>query len=89
MWNWLERLFGKADRSAPADIEYDPVYGLPKRAVEQWLEHNPQLRQEYEIKGWLARNPPLHAEQEAAKRQRSARLPSPALREREDDQQET
>jgi hypothetical protein len=30
------------------DGEYEPVYGLPKRSVEEWLARNPQLRERYE-----------------------------------------
>lgn len=29
--------------------EYDPVYGLPRRSLEEWLARNPQLREEYEV----------------------------------------
>jgi hypothetical protein len=54
----LWRLFRIAAESAESHEEYDPVYGLPKRAVEEWLARNPQLREEYEVREWLARNPP-------------------------------
>jgi hypothetical protein len=60
---------GPADQPEPTPTEYDPVYGLPRRAVEEWLARNPRLRQEYEVEEWLNRNPPLRAEYEAARRQ--------------------
>jgi hypothetical protein len=47
----LERLwrrFGKNGRSTSPDGEYEPVYGLPRHEVEQWLERNPHLREKYE-----------------------------------------
>ena len=37
MLNWVRRLFGMAAESASSDAEFDPVYGLPRRAVEEWL----------------------------------------------------
>jgi hypothetical protein len=35
-------------RRGVPDVEYDPVYGLPRRSVEEWLARNPRLRKEYE-----------------------------------------
>jgi hypothetical protein len=69
----LWKLFGMADESGP-DGEYDPVYGLPRRAVEEWLAHNPRFREQYEVNEWLARNPPLRAEYEAEVRQSMSAL---------------
>ena len=74
MWNWLAKLFGKQDGPASPPVEYDPVYGLPRRAVEEWLARNPQLREEYKVREWLARNPPLNEDYEAALRRRIAAL---------------
>ncbi len=48
MLRWLVKCFG-FDKDGPAQRpEYDPVYGLPRRAVEEWLARNPRLREEYE-----------------------------------------
>ena len=69
MLKQLARLFGLTPESASTDTEFDPVYGLPKRAIEEWLERNPRLREEYEVMAWLARNPPLGEEFETAVRQ--------------------
>ncbi|MDB5310451.1 MAG: Lactate 2-monooxygenase [Gemmataceae bacterium] len=44
----LSRLLGTAGPDPPGDVDYDPVYGLPRHAVEEWLARNPQLREEYE-----------------------------------------
>jgi hypothetical protein len=46
MLKWFGRLLGLADQPSPADTEYDPVYGLPLRAVDEWLARNPRLRQQ-------------------------------------------
>ena len=48
MLNWLGRLFGKAGESTSSATEYDPIYGLPRQSVEQWLAHNPGLREAYD-----------------------------------------
>src|SRR4051794_2848536 len=32
----LLRLFGRADESVSPAVEYEPVYGLSRRAVEEW-----------------------------------------------------
>jgi hypothetical protein len=72
MLQYLRRLLGLGGESPPWPNEYEPVYGLPRQAVEEWLARNPRLREEYEVEAWLARNPPLRAEYEAAVRQRKA-----------------
>jgi hypothetical protein len=72
MLRWLWRLFGWAAESSSPTVEYDPVYGFPRRAVEEWLARNPQLREEYEVQVWLVRNPPLRKEYEAARQQLAA-----------------
>jgi hypothetical protein len=46
VWKQLGRLLGLADQPSPADTEYDPVYGLPLRAVDEWLARNPRLREQ-------------------------------------------
>jgi hypothetical protein len=30
--------------------ESDPIYGYPKRSIDDWLSHNPVLKKEYEAK---------------------------------------
>jgi hypothetical protein len=44
----FEGFLGTAPASTPAEAEFDPVYGLPWRAVREWLDRNPQLMEEYE-----------------------------------------
>jgi hypothetical protein len=44
----LCKLLGISVDPASLHTEYEPVYGLPKRAVEEWLARNPQLNEEYE-----------------------------------------
>ena len=48
MWQRLRRPFGTAAESPSLDGEYDPIYGLPWRAVEEWLARNPGLKEKYE-----------------------------------------
>ncbi len=38
------RLLGLGDQVPPAEAQYDPVYGLPQRAIDEWLARNPRLR---------------------------------------------
>jgi hypothetical protein len=45
----LWRLFGIATDSEPPRAHYDPIYGLPRRAVEEWLARNPRLRDQYKV----------------------------------------
>lgn len=47
MFKSLRRLFG-IERGSPVNGQYDPIYGLPRRAVDEWLKHNPVLKQEYD-----------------------------------------
>ena len=54
--------------AADMQAEFDPVYGLSKRAVEEWLARNPRLWPQYATALWLVRNPPLRTEYEAARR---------------------
>jgi hypothetical protein len=65
---WASPGTGAASTSS-AD-EFDPVYGLPRRAVDEWLARNPQLQREYTMEEWLARNPPLRQEVDEAQRRR-------------------
>jgi hypothetical protein len=44
----LARFFGLSAESVPANREFEPVYGLPRRSVEEWLARNPELRATYE-----------------------------------------
>jgi hypothetical protein len=70
MWKQLAWIFGRTGESTSAQAEYEPVYGLPRRAVEEWLARNPQLREEYEVQQRLVHNPTLRQEYEAAQRER-------------------
>jgi hypothetical protein len=38
---WVQPPSARTERATP---EYDPVFGLSRRAVEQWLANNPGLR---------------------------------------------
>lgn len=69
MFRWLSKSLGLIRDDPTPQTEYDPVYGLPRRAVEEWLARNPQLKEEHELLEWLARNPPLRREYEEARRQ--------------------
>ena len=40
----LWRLLGLTTPVRPVDTTFDPVYGLPQRAVDDWLARNPRLR---------------------------------------------
>ena len=47
----LERLLkrlGRSDRAGLVEMEYDPIYGLSRRALADWLKWNPQLAEEHE-----------------------------------------
>jgi hypothetical protein len=67
MFQWLRKLLGRESEPVSAATDYDPVYGLPQHAVEDWLAHNPRLKKEYAVPQWLDRNRPLSKEQEAAR----------------------
>jgi hypothetical protein len=69
MLRWFAKLFGFGQSGSAQAPDYEPVYGLPRWAVETWLAHNPQFRPEYEMLEWLARNPPLRQEYERARQQ--------------------
>lgn len=49
MLNLLRRLVGAHTARNAAD-EFDPLYGLSKRSLDDWLSFNPQMRAEYESK---------------------------------------
>jgi hypothetical protein len=69
MLQWLRNLFGTAARSTSADEQFDPVYGLPKRAVDEWLARNPRLGEEYTVQGTAGTQSPLREEYDAALKQ--------------------
>ena len=75
MFSSLRRMFGRAE-TTPPEIEFEPVYGLPRHEVEAWLARNPHLRQQYEVDEWLAHNPPLKEDLEAVRKQELLRLGS-------------
>jgi hypothetical protein len=36
--------------SPPSELEkFEPIYGLPHRALDEWLSQNSQLRKDYDI----------------------------------------
>jgi hypothetical protein len=43
----LLKLVGLSNGSDFTRDEYDPVYGLPRRAVDEWVARNPTLKTEY------------------------------------------
>jgi hypothetical protein len=45
----LFRFFGFAKESVALE-KFDPIYGLSKRSLEEWLSHNPALAKEYNAK---------------------------------------
>jgi hypothetical protein len=47
MLQFLSRLFGVRTARDASD-GFDPLYGLSKRALQDWLLFNPQLRKGYE-----------------------------------------
>jgi hypothetical protein len=47
MRNALLRFLGS--RRAKELSRFEPIYGLPRRSLDEWLARNPQLRKEYEI----------------------------------------
>ena len=69
MFRWLLKSLGFIRDDSTQRTEYDPVYGLPRRSLDEWLARTPQLREEYEALEWLARNPPLRREYEEARKQ--------------------
>lgn len=36
------------DREDSELDKFEPIYGLPKRSLDEWLSRNPALRNEYE-----------------------------------------
>lgn len=49
MLKWLLRRLGLSDGDGSAEVEYDPIYGLSRRALNDWLKWNPQLAAEHEL----------------------------------------
>lgn len=46
MWNWFGRSLA-VSKDAPGVIEYDPVYGLSRTSLDDWLVRNPELAVEH------------------------------------------
>lgn len=46
MFTSLLRYFGIVDRTAEHDT-FEPIYGLPKQALDEWLSRNPRLKRDY------------------------------------------
>lgn len=47
MLNPFYRFFGIDTDSKELD-KFEPIYGLPKRSLDEWLSRNPKLKKEYE-----------------------------------------
>jgi hypothetical protein len=47
MWKRLLRLARHTRHEATLD-KFDPVYGLAKEAIDEWLSRNPALKQRHE-----------------------------------------
>lgn len=56
MFGWLWQRRGLAHKNPPAQIEYDAVYGLSRRALDDWFVMNPQLAAEHKILEKVARD---------------------------------
>ncbi len=46
MFKSLLRFFGLAKENSRLD-NFDPLYGLPKQSLDDWLSRNPKLKREY------------------------------------------
>jgi hypothetical protein len=46
MFKSLLRFFGLVNENSEAD-NFDPLYGLPKQSLDEWLSRNPMLKREY------------------------------------------
>lgn len=44
----LLQLLGVAAEPGPPGSDYDPIYGLSRRAINDWLARNPQLKREHD-----------------------------------------
>lgn len=47
MIDWLLHFFGII-RDERGPDEFEPIYGLPKRSLDEWLSRNPALRKDYD-----------------------------------------
>jgi len=56
MLNWLRKCLGIFHQDTSDQTEYELVYGLPRRAVDQWLIWNPRLAAEHKMLDKLARD---------------------------------
>ena len=48
MFNLLFRVFGIGIDSSELD-QFEPIYGLSKRSLDEWLSSNPELKKKYDI----------------------------------------
>jgi hypothetical protein len=46
MFKSLLRFFGLVNGKSDTD-NFDPLYGLPKQSLDEWLSRNPTLKREY------------------------------------------
>jgi hypothetical protein len=49
VWKRLLKMVGLGNRNAWRE-NFDPIYGLPYPALNDWLARNPKLREEYDAK---------------------------------------
>jgi hypothetical protein len=47
MFKSLLRFFGIVEDVGAAK-EFDPIYGLPRRSLDEWLSRNPALKKDHE-----------------------------------------
>jgi hypothetical protein len=47
MFNKIVRIFQRTKPNHERD-KYEPIYGFPREAVEEWLSRNPQLKVQYD-----------------------------------------
>ena len=43
----MTRLLGLGTEPTELD-QFEPIYGLPKRSLDEWLSRNPQLKRHYD-----------------------------------------
>ena len=48
MFGWFLRRLGFSSQGGSAEVEYDPIYGLSRRALAEWLKWNPELAAEHQ-----------------------------------------
>ena len=59
MFKSLMLYLGNFSKTSELD-KYEPIYGLPRRSLQEWLSYNPLLKKDYEAE-LLARSLPNRA----------------------------